>query len=173
MLLVEFLSGVFLQVREVVVVFFERSLGPNTQLMYEVNINERSDAVPDPDHNSLLILAFTDKLSIRAEILIEKLITNGVVKSEALDTNKHEKNIPCHHNVSVQDAILVDADHHDKELKPVKDSERNVQSNGFTVEVHINTASDSIEEGESCDELDSSFKVEADAALRLFRLHCK
>ena len=62
--------------------------------------------------------------------------------------------------------------HHDKELKSIEDSERNVQSDGFTIEVHINTASDSIEEGESCDELDSSIKIEADAALGLFR-HCK
>ena len=89
MLLVELLSSVLFKVREVLIVFLEGSLGPNAKLMDEVKVNKSRNAVPNPYTNSLLVFAFTDKLSICTEILIEKLITDSIVESKSFDANKH------------------------------------------------------------------------------------
>ena len=79
MLLVEFLSSVLFKVSKVLIVFLEGSQGPNAKLMDEVKINKSRNAEPNPYTDSLLVFAFTDKLSICTKILIEKLTANSVV----------------------------------------------------------------------------------------------
>ena len=71
MLPVEFLSSVLFKVSKVFIVFLERSLGPNAKLVDEVKINKSRNDVPNPDTNSLLAFALTDKLPFSTQILIE------------------------------------------------------------------------------------------------------